>query len=64
MSSVFFCIHVGIALANWSNPDSMHDGAIAILNAFSGVLFLASVVYGQVAYRDMDPVAALPDLRS
>ncbi len=58
-SLVFFFIHVGIAIANWSNPDSLRDGAIALLNMVSGALFLASAVYGQRAYRDMDPVAAL-----
>ncbi len=59
ISLVFFFIHVGIAIANWSTPDSMHDGAIAGLNALSGALFLASVLYGERAHRDMDPVKAL-----
>ena len=57
MSFVFFCIHVGIALANVGTPD---DVLIAALNAASGVCFAAAVVYGQRAYRDMDPLAALP----
>jgi hypothetical protein len=59
VSAVFFCIHLGIAIANLVDADSLHDGAIGWLNALSGVLFLASVLYGQVAHRDMDPVAAL-----
>jgi hypothetical protein len=63
VSLLFFFIHVGIAIANWSNPDSLHDGAIAVLNAVSGLLFLVSVVYGQRAHRDMDPVAALEEGR-
>lgn len=63
ISLVFFCIHVGIAIANWSNPDSLHDASIAWLNAVSGMLFLASTIYGQRAHRDMDPVRALVDGR-
>ena len=59
ISLVFFCIHVGIAIANAGFPDSLHDGAIAALNAVSGLLFLASVIYGQRAWRDMDPIDAL-----
>ena len=63
ISLVFFCIHVGIAIANAGFPDSLHDGAIAVLNALSGLLFLASVIYGQRAWRDMDPIQALRDGR-
>ena len=59
VSFIFVCIHVGIAIANGAAPDSLHDGPIAVLNALSGLLFLASVIYGQRAYRDMDPIAAL-----
>ncbi|MEQ9318234.1 MAG: hypothetical protein RIF41_03705 [Polyangiaceae bacterium] len=59
ISLVFFCIHVGIAIANAGFPNSLHDGAIAVLNALSGLLFLASVIYGQRAWRDMDPIEAL-----
>lgn len=59
ISLVFFFIHVGIAIANAGYPDSLHDGAIAALNALSGLLFLASVLYGQRAWRDMDPIVAL-----
>jgi hypothetical protein len=55
VSLVFFCIHAGIALAN----SDLGDPAIALFNALSGVLFLISVVYGNRAHRDMDPVAAL-----
>ncbi len=59
VSLMFFLIHVGIAIANWSSPDSLHDAAIALLNGVSGLLFLVSVLYGQRAHRDMDPIAAL-----
>jgi hypothetical protein len=55
VSLVFFFIHVGIALAN-SEVDTF---AIAFFNGVSGVLFLASVLYGNRAHRDMDPVLAL-----
>ncbi len=55
VSLLFFCIHAGIALAN----SDMGDPAIAFFNALSGVFFLASVIYGNRAYRDMDPVVAL-----
>lgn len=58
-SLVFFCIHAGIALAN----ADMADPAIAFFNALSGVLFGASVVYGQRAHRDMDPIVALRENR-
>lgn len=59
VSLVFFGIHVGIALAN----ADMADPAIAFFNALSGVLFGASVVYGQRAHRDMDPIRALQEGR-
>ena len=55
VSLVFFFIHAGIALAN-SGPGSP---AIAFFNALSCLAFLGSVIYGQRAHRDMDPVAAL-----
>jgi hypothetical protein len=55
VSLVFFFIHVGIALAN-SEVDTF---SIAFFNGVSGVLFLASVLYGNRAHRDMDPVLAL-----
>ena len=55
VSLLFFCIHAGMALANLN----LTDPAIAFFNAASGVLFLASTIYGNRAYRDMDPVAAL-----
>ena len=59
-SALFFVIHAGIALANLAAPDaSGHGGAIALWNALSGACFLAAVLYGNRAYRDMDPVAAL-----
>lgn len=58
---MFFLIHAGIAIANIASPDpaSSADLPIGILNAISGMFFLAGVVYGNVAWRDMDPVAAL-----
>lgn len=60
VTSLVFClIHAGIALAN----ADMSDTAIAIFNALSGILFAASVVYGQRAYRDMDPIRALRENR-
>lgn len=59
VSLVFFFIHAGIALAN----ADMSDRAIAAFNALSGVLFAASVLYGQRAYRDMDPLRALAENR-
>ena len=55
VSLVFACIHAGMALAN----ADLGDPAIAFFNAASGALFLASTVYGNRAYRDMDPIAAL-----
>jgi hypothetical protein len=55
VSLVFFFIHAGIALAN-SGPG---DPAIALFNGISGFAFLLSVIYGQRAHRDMDPIAAL-----
>lgn len=55
VSLVFFAIHAGMALAN----SDLGDPGIAFFNALSGVLFLASVIYGSRAHRDMDPVAAL-----
>jgi len=54
-SLVFLCIHTGMALAN----SNLGDPAIALFNAVSGVLFLGSVLYGNRAHRDMDPIAAL-----
>ncbi len=59
-SALFFLIHTGIALANLSaGGASGHGGAIALWNALSGSCFLVAVVYGNRAYRDMDPMAAL-----
>lgn len=60
VSLVFFFIHAGIALAN----ADMSDTAIAIFNAISGVFFAISVVYGQRAFRDMDPIRALFENRA
>jgi hypothetical protein len=55
VSLVFFCIHAGMALAN----SDLGDPGIAFFNALSGLLFLASVLYGNRAHRDMDPIVAL-----
>lgn len=56
-SLLFFCIHVGIAVAN-TGP--AFDGPwIAIFNAVSGVAFLCAAIYGSRAYRDMDPLASV-----
>jgi hypothetical protein len=55
-SAVFFAIHVGIALSNAAAVDVSEGAAIAILNAASGLAFLAAVVYGQRAHADMDPL--------
>jgi hypothetical protein len=52
---VFFAIHLGIAIANIAAPV---DG-IAIMNAASGVAFLATTIYGQRAHHDMDPLRTL-----
>ena len=59
VSLLFFCIHVGIALSNLGPDGGGHSGAIAVFNAASGIFFLAATIYGNRAYRDMDPVAAL-----
>jgi hypothetical protein len=54
-SLIFFCIHVGIAVAN---TGSAFDGPwIAVFNGASGLAFLAAAVYGSRAYADMDPLA-------
>lgn len=58
-SLVFFCIHVGIALAN----ADLADPSIAFFNALSGLCFGVSVLYGQRAHRDMDPLRALAENR-
>lgn len=65
VSALFFAIHVGIAIANVGAPDAADplEGTIAFLNALSGVLFLATVLYGNRAWRDMDPVRALREGR-
>jgi hypothetical protein len=55
-SAVFFAIHVGIALSNATAVDVSEGAGIAILNAASGIAFLAAVVYGQRAHADMDPL--------
>ncbi len=59
-AALFFAIHLGIAISNALDPASLHHGgAIALWNAVSGLFFLAAVPYGNVAWRDMDPVLAL-----
>jgi hypothetical protein len=59
VSLLFFLIHAGIALAN--TGEAVVAGAfwIGFWNAASGAFFFAAVVYGNVAWRDMDPVAPL-----
>ncbi len=57
VSGLFFLIHLGIAIANFTDGTPKEDLGIAILNSLSGVLFLVSVIYGQVAFRDMDPLS-------
>ena len=66
VSALFFAIHVGIALSNVGahDPADSLEGAIAFLNALSGALFLATVLYGNRAWRDMDPVRALREGRA
>lgn len=60
-SLVFFCIHLGIAISNAVSPPIVAEGPwIALLNASSGLAFLAAVLYGQRAHADMDPVGRLP----
>jgi hypothetical protein len=58
---LFFLIHAGIAIANLGpgDPSDPTDGTIAFFNAASGALFLAAALYGNRAFRDMDPVEAL-----
>jgi hypothetical protein len=50
---VFFCIHVGIALANAGDAEGPWLG---MLNAASGTAFLTTVLWGQRAHRDMNPI--------
>ena len=56
-SLVFFLIHVGIALAN--TGDAASTEGIAVLNATSGLAFLAAVIQGQRAHADMAPERGL-----
>jgi hypothetical protein len=58
-SLVFFAIHVGIALSNAGAAEVAESEWIAILNAASGLAFLAAVLYGQRAHADMDPLRAI-----
>jgi len=61
---LFFFIHVALALANLGPDGGGHSGAIAVFNAVSGVFFLAAAIYGNRAYHDIDPVAALRAARA
>jgi len=65
-SALFFAIHLGIALANVTGTDAAEPGDfwIAVWNALSGLFFLAAVVYGNKAYRDMDPARVTLDASS
>ncbi len=52
---VFFAIHAGIGIDNALAPAG--DGPlIALLNGASGLAFLITVLYGQRAHADMDPL--------
>ena len=61
VSKSFTSALIGIAIANAVSNDPVNPGDfwIGTWNALSGAFFLAAVVYGNVAYRDMDPVAQL-----
>lgn len=58
VSAVFFAIHAGIALSNAEGAGA--DLPIAVLNALSGLGFLAAALHGRRAFRDMDPCRAVP----
>ncbi len=60
VSAVFFVIHACIAAVNALDPQTMtvNDQWIAAWNALSGSFFLAAAIYGNPAYRDMDPARA------
>ena len=62
-SALFFAIHAGIALANIAAPVASDptERWIAFWNAASGLIFLATVFYGQRAWRDMDPARAIAE---
>jgi len=62
-SLLFFLIHLGIALANVVGTQAAEPGdfRIGVWNAVSGAFFLAAVVYGNKAYRDMDPAQVTVD---
>ena len=65
VSALFFAIHVSLALANLSAEAGREEGpTIALLNAASGLAFLASALYGQRAWRDMDPRSWRPPCSS
>jgi hypothetical protein len=61
VSLMFFCIHAGIALANATNPIPADptEFRIAVWNAVSGLFFAIATVYGQRAWRDMNPLRAI-----
>ncbi|MFQ5478721.1 MAG: hypothetical protein ACE5E4_08900 [Candidatus Binatia bacterium] len=61
VSALFFAIHAGIALANLVSLGASEpvDPLIAMVNAISGAFFLAAALYGNRAWRDMDPCTAL-----
>lgn len=63
VSLLFFLIHLGIAIANAGATDAS-DVWIGVWNALSGLFFLAAVVYGNRAYRDMDPARGLDESAS
>ncbi|MEQ9503993.1 MAG: hypothetical protein RIT81_44470 [Deltaproteobacteria bacterium] len=55
VSLVFFCIHAGMAIANFVDPSPLDGPGIAVFNAISGIFFFVAVVYGNTAARDMTP---------
>jgi len=61
VSLMFFSIHLGIALVNLGSSDTSgpSEAWIPFFNALSGAFFLIAAIYGNRAYRDMDPLAAL-----
>lgn len=65
VSGLFFLIHAGIAAANVGAGSGVSAGEywIAVFNALSGLFFAIAAVYGQRAYRDMNPDVALRDGR-
>ena len=66
VSGLFFLIHAGIAVANlWPGGAAQtDDNWIAAFNGLSGVCFAVATIYGNRAYRDMEPATALQEGRA